>query len=258
MAELERCIGFLRELGERVARRTLTFPFGVVHLDDRVPRIWSRNYLVAETNLAGATSTLLAAEADRILGREGLIHRKVEVYDGEAGDRLAPGFRDLGWKAERDVVMVARREPDHPEDGGDVDEISVDELAPVWIESMGDDPSARLDDVSRQVVEHKRILAEAIPTRFFAARVDGEIASYCELYSDGQTGQIENVLTLERHRNRGLARATVLHALEASQAAGHDLSFLLADADDWPQELYRKLGFEEIGFIYDFLRAGPS
>jgi GNAT superfamily N-acetyltransferase len=123
---------------------------------------------------------------------------------------------------------------------------------------MGDDPSARLDDVSRQVVEHKRILAEAIPTRFFAVRVDGEIASYCELYSDGRTGQIENVLTLERHRNRGLARATVLHALDASRAAGHDLSFLLADADDWPKEFYEKLGFDEIGFIYDFLRAGPS
>jgi hypothetical protein len=50
----------------------------------------------------------------------------------------------------------------------------------------------------------------------------------------------------------------VLRALAASRAAGNELTFLLANRDDWPKELYRKLGFDEVGFIYDFVIPGRS
>jgi ribosomal protein S18 acetylase RimI-like enzyme len=103
------------------------------------------------------------------------------------------------------------------------------------------------------LVENKRRLPETIDTRFFAARVGGDVAAYCELYSDGSTAQIENVLTLERFRNRGLARAVVSKALGEARAAGHDLVFLIADRDDWPKELYWKLGFDVVGRIWEFL-----
>ena len=43
-------------------------------------------------------------------------------------------------------------------------------------------------------------------------------------------------------------------ALEESRAAGHDLTFLIADRDDWPKQLYAKLGFDEIGRIWEFIR----
>ena len=86
--------------------------------------------------------------------------------------------------------------------------------------------------------------------------MDGEVGAYCELYSDGQTAQIENVFTLDRFRKRGLARAVVSKALEVAQ--GHELIFLIADQDDWPKELYRKLGFDDVGLIWEFIlpRAG--
>jgi hypothetical protein len=44
----------------------------------------------------------------------------------------------------------------------------------------------------------------------------------------------------------------------SSPARASDRSnFLLAEAEDWPKELYRKLGFEEIGRVWDFTRE-PS
>jgi ribosomal protein S18 acetylase RimI-like enzyme len=254
-AELERCLGFLRGLAEGAAPRTVSFPFGVAFLDDRVPRVWSRNYLLAEKQLEQATVEALAAEADRLLGGAGLRHRRVEIHDSGAGTRLVTGFRALGWRVECDVVMVARRDPDRQPGAVAVEEVTIDELAPAWIEANRSDPSASFDDeVARQLVEGKRAVAAALPTRFFCGRVDGEIASYCELYSDGRTAQIENVLTLDRFRNRGLARAVVSHALDASRRGGADLTFLVAMRDDWPKELYRKLGFDEVGLMYDFLR----
>ena len=46
----------------------------------------------------------------------------------------------------------------------------------------------------------------------------------------------------------------MLHALDSARAAGCDLVFLEADADDWPKELYARLGFRAIGQIYAFVR----
>ena len=67
---------------------------------------------------------------------------------------------------------------------------------------------------------------------------------------------IENLATVPRFRNRGLARATVLAAAAAAQAAGNDLVFIVADAADWPLELYRRLGFDELGSEWSFGRPG--
>jgi ribosomal protein S18 acetylase RimI-like enzyme len=255
MTELASCLAFLRALDHRAARRTVPFAFGLAHLDERLPRVWSRNYLVAEQNLGEASAELLALEADRVLGKARLRHRKIEVYDGAVGALLEADFRELGWSAACDLVMVARGLPDRRADVSLVEEVSVDELAPIWAAGIRSEPFGADDEVVRQLVENKRVLMKAIETRFFAARIDGTLASHCDLYSNGQIGQIEAVMTLEQYRNRGLARATVSRALEASRAAGNELTFLLAHRDDWPKELYRKLGFEEVGFIYDFSRA---
>ena len=253
MTDFERCVEFVYGIAERGATTTVPSTYGVAYLNLEVPNVWSRNYLLATANLSDATAEQLAAETDRIMGGLGLAHRKVELIDAAAGDRLEPGFRELGWKPECDVIMVARRDPDRPVDTSTVEEVRVDELVSAWTDSWRTDRDVLGEAVIRQLIESKRTLGNAIETRFFAARVDGEVASYCELYSDGSTGQIENVLTLDRFRNRGLARAAVMRALHESRAAGHDLTFLIAERDDWPKTLYVKLGFDEIGRIWEFV-----
>ena len=258
MTELERCISFLREIDRRAAGRQVPFRFGTAYVRDELPRVWSRNYLSLEHDLDDATPGLLAVEAERVLGEAGVTHRKIEVFDADAGARLAPGLAKLGWQVECDVIMVAAREPDRDVDLSLAEEVSQEELEPVWAEANRAEGHIDDEDVIRQLAEGKHVLASAIDVRFFAARADDEIGAYCELYSHGGTGQIENVLTLERHRNRGLARAVVLRALAASRAAGIELTFLLANRDDWPKELYRKLGFDEVGFIYDFVIPSPK
>lgn len=254
MSDLARCIAFLRELESRAAKRESPFRFGVGYFDESLPRVWSRNYLVAEKDLSEASPKLLADEADRMMAEEGLKHRKIEVYDEEQGARFEQGFRDIGWDVSCDLIMVARREPDRASDTSQVEEVSVEELEPIWAEGIRGEPFGQDDDVVRQLIDNKRVVMEAIETRFFARRVDGALVSYCDLYSDGETGQIEAVMTLEPYRNRGLSRATVSRALDASRAAGDNLTFLMAHRDDWPQQLYRKLGFDDIGRVYDFVR----
>jgi GNAT superfamily N-acetyltransferase len=250
MSEADRCIAFLRDHALRITRTGPARRFGTALLYEELPRVWSLNYVLAERDLDGATAEALAAEADDLLGGAGLRHRKVEVLDEAAGERLAREFQALGWHVERDLVQPHRRPADREVDISFVEEVDTETLAPVWAEAMRKDFGSD-DDVIRQLTEHKQVLA-ADGARFFAARVDGVLASYCDLYSDGRTAQIEAVQTLERFRNKGLARAVVSGALAASEAEGHDLTFLLADEADWPKQLYEKLWFDVVGSVYEF------
>jgi predicted GNAT family acetyltransferase len=58
---------------------------------------------------------------------------------------------------------------------------------------------------------------------------------------------IDEVATLRPHRERGHGRAAIVAALAVALDAGRDPIVVPADADDWPQLLYAKLGFEPIG-----------
>jgi len=91
-------------------------------------------------------------------------------------------------------------------------------------------------------------------TRFVVADFEGTPAAYATLYSDGTVAQVEDVSTQPRARGHGLARAVVQHAIDLARAEGHELIFLVADADDWPRELYARLGFDPVGHCWALVR----
>ncbi len=164
MTERERCVDFIVRLADRAAKTKVPSQYGVAHLNTDLPRVWSRNYLFADGDLGAVTAEELAAEADRILGAARLTHRKVELVDEEAGDRLEPQFRELGWEIECAVVMIARRDRDRDVDTSIVDEVPIEELLPVWSHGWQTDPRVQDDDVVQQLVENRRVMAAAVDT----------------------------------------------------------------------------------------------
>jgi ribosomal protein S18 acetylase RimI-like enzyme len=60
---------------------------------------------------------------------------------------------------------------------------------------------------------------------------------------------------MPEHRGRGYASAVVLRSVGEARARGAELVFLVADAEDWPKELYRRLGFDEIGANIKLLKT---
>jgi RimJ/RimL family protein N-acetyltransferase len=135
-------------------------------------------------------------------------------------------------------------------------EVSLDELEDAHNQVTLAEPYGDLE-LAAQLFEAKRRVAAAVPTRFFAAFAGSDLAAYCELRSDGTTGQIEDVNTLGAHRGRGLGRAVVAKAMEEARSRC-DVLFIEALADDWPKELYRKLGFDILDERHLFLRPPPA
>ncbi len=249
---LARCIAFIRRLDARSAERAVPSPYGIAYFCDSLPLVWGLNALALDDEVA-ASAAEVADEAERLQGNAGLLHRKVVTESDTLGTRLADGFRELGWDVQPLLVMCFAG-------GGravalaDVREVDFATLAPMWSEGAGFSMSA---EEAAQVAEQRRVAGAAGSARYFATYRDGRVASYCELYTDGEIGQIEGVLTLPGYRGHGLASAVVTKARLASEAAGHGLTFLIAEEDDWPKELYRKLGFRAVGRIWDFVRR-PS
>jgi predicted GNAT family acetyltransferase len=239
----------MRAFSERVAARRLRTRYGTALFVDALPRVWWVNSVAVDLGVR-ATAAELAADAEGVQAPAGLEHRKLSVADA-LGAAVEPGFRDRGWRVERLLVMPYRG-GGRSVDKACVERIEAEELEHAW--AAGIRETIPDEETVRQLIaaQHRRRLAADV--RYFAARTDGEIASYCELFSDAETAQIESVMTHERFRGRGLASAVVRAALEDAQQRGHSLVFLCADEEDWPKELYVKLGFRASGTVWDFTR----
>jgi ribosomal protein S18 acetylase RimI-like enzyme len=249
--ELEQAFAFEDALHDMAVDRSEPIPMGTALFTDSLPVVWSLNFLrIGQT---GATANEIAAEAERLQGGAGLDHRRVLIEDEDAGRSLEAGFVGLGWKPDVFLFMVPHREPHRAIDPVDVVEVSREELRPIR-EAILSEWLGKVDGkLLAQIVESDRRFAAAGNARHFAVIVDGKAVSSTDLFTDGRTAQIEDVGTLPEHRGAGHATAVVMKALDEARAMGHDFVFLVADARDWPKEMYRRLGFDPIGERYAFL-----
>jgi ribosomal protein S18 acetylase RimI-like enzyme len=225
--------------------------FGRAVFDPAYPRSYRNNWLLVEAPLEGATADELVAEAGALMTPRGLAHRMIDNLEPADDARLRPGFEAAGWRREVSTWMVVRRDPDRHPPAGTACEVSWADLRPTSERATAREPYATDPETVRQLVDRmERWHATATVRHFAVPAPDGDgFAAYCHLFLGAAPGcaQVEEVITLEEWRRRGFARAVVLAAVDAARAAGADCTWLYADAEDWPRELYRKLGFDEVG-----------
>jgi len=250
-AGLERSLAFLDAQKRLVADRMEPVDGGIALVTDSLPRVWDLNLLVAEPD-SGAGARHLANEADRIYGAAGMGFRKVVVRDEAAGEELAPAFTTLGWTVESSAVMV--RSGEAPAPGATrAEEVPPAEAAAVMAAFRRERPFGRDASVIEELAEADARYTERLAARDFAAPAGGPYGASCRLYSLEGTAEIDEVGALSTHRSRGLASAVMRSALAAAAEADHATVFLLADREDWPRDWYARLGFEEVGAVYEFL-----
>jgi GNAT superfamily N-acetyltransferase len=252
--ELDRALAFEETLRIRCTERIVPFRFGRAYFNDSHPHVWYLNGLVVD-GTKDVDAGELAAEAELLHTDAGQAHRRCQVADEAVGARLEPFFRRIGWKVEREVVMTYRGAGERTADPSSVEEVSREDLLPLREEMSRAEHWADSDEVVAEVLDANRLWEQAANARYFTVRVDGAPVAATDLYSDGRIAQVETVATLPAYRGRGYASALVLRAVEEARSAGHELVFLNADAEDWPKELYARLGFEQIGATWGFLRT---
>jgi ribosomal protein S18 acetylase RimI-like enzyme len=239
---LARAYAFL-ERADMAGERLENSQVGVAVFDDRVPRRLDSNFLRVD---AEADPETVHSEAER-LGR-----RMIHVPDSEIGERLLPHFRSKGWLVRRHVLMAQLRDPERGADLSVVSEVDEPMLRTARHRVVTGQPWAK-PEIMAELFAGKELIGQRVRARYFAVVVDGVVVSYSDLYQDGADAQVEDVGTLQEYRERGYATAVVLAAIAAARAEGAEFVFLVADLEDWPKELYRRLGFDELGYFVKFI-----
>jgi GNAT superfamily N-acetyltransferase len=256
---LEIALAFDRSLRTRGARRTIALDNGVVILHDDLRDVYHLNSVTLDAPLSpGLDTEAIVTLAERWLGH--LRHRHVVLDDGAAAaESLAPHFTRAGWSMQRTVFMALRGAADRPARPGLAREVDVATLRALELSLAHEDPPLGAGpSFAPRLVQAMDALRAATRARCFAAGEEGELASACTLFLDqGQGGAalVDNVGTLRAQRRRGLARAVITAAIDHARAEGCDPILIPADVDDWPKELYARIGFAPLGVQFAFTLA---
>jgi ribosomal protein S18 acetylase RimI-like enzyme len=236
---------------DRCSERIEPFEWGSAIFRLDIPRVHDQNLLRVERGFGEVSADQLAREADRIQRPAGLSHRKVIVPDEQSGERLSGEFAELSWRRARHVVMVHRGDsPSEPRHA--VHAVGPSALHEARTQAFEEDLGTI---AAGQVATSLDLIASVVPSRAFAVEVDGKPVSWCALYEEDGIGQVDDVVTAPAHRRRGYGRSVVEAATRASLEAGDRITFLVADDEDWPKELYARIGYEPVGRRFEFTRT---
>jgi GNAT superfamily N-acetyltransferase len=240
---LERAQAFQHGVARGVADEVRELPFGFALRTPSLPAVHGANGLWVVGLHPGLTATDLAAQADAAAGDD-QPYRHVEVREEATARRLESSFRAEGWRTRHELLMLLAGEPDRVADTGAVREVPLEAIEPVeravWRDDTAWGPG---EDEVRDLVERDRRIGGVVRERCFAIVEGDDPVAFTKLLSDGAVAQVEDVGTAPHARGRGHARALVTHALAVARAEAHEVVFIAADDEDWPKELYARLGF---------------
>jgi GNAT superfamily N-acetyltransferase len=215
--------------------------FGVLHRS--FPYAHDHNRLIVTYPTAAES---IVAAAEEVLGGAGLGHRLIAVDDVALFDRLRPDLTAAGYAVHHDLIMVHADDRPRPRSPVTIDIMDVDERARVESAGWRIERPDYCAEVVDQLGQRIRTILPVVDTEFLAVHEnDGAVVARADLYLRDGIAQIENVLTAESARNRGLASALVAEAVYRAGIANAQTIFLIADASDWPRRLYGRLGFAD-------------
>lgn len=237
--------------------RVVTAAWGQAFLAPEIDRCYDRNLLWV-TN-ADVSAEVVDAAADRLLGGHGMAHRRLLLEPGP--DRaLRAALVARGYEAGSHLFMAHAGAMPAAVDGVAVVEAPVDDVLAAVGRYLQRDPDT---DYGRDARTREHLLlhhgsygpAGGAERRFVVRDGDGgDVVAWARLWRREAVAQVEDVVVLEAFRGRGFGRAVVAAATRAALADGAELTFIVADADDWPKELYGRLGFAPIGELGVFQR----
>jgi GNAT superfamily N-acetyltransferase len=267
-APLDRAFAFERAMHAAAAARVVDAPWGHAYLSPEIERTYDRNLLWVVGDGDALTAAALDAHADRLLGGAGMTHRRL-MLEPDADARLRGDLTALGYDAGTHVfqVFVAERAPEAVSGVEVVEAPVADVQAAVeeYLKTDPDTPYGRDPRTRAHLLEHYRTYGPAgAEERRFVVREDGgggrgRVVAWARLWvrADGAEAQVEDVVVLAPYRGRGYGRAIVAAATRAALEASPTLLFIVADADDWPQALYERLGYATAGGLGVYLRFAP-
>jgi len=243
---LDRALAFTWAVAETIADDVVRIAQGTVLSTPSLPGAWSVNAV----RLEGPQPQLTLADASGLCRSHlaDVPYDHVLVEDEQTADRLGALAREEGWRVDRELVMALEHPPERDVDTIRVREGDLEEVLDLTDEWFVEEGEATTPAIAADLREMTRREHAATPERRFV--VDdppGRAAAMTSMRERDRVCQLEDVYVRPDVRRRGHARALVTHAAAFARRDDHEVVFILADEDDWPQRLYASVGFAPIG-----------
>ncbi len=222
--------------------------------DETLPDMYDHNSFVAQ----GGSAQVTTAKIDEMIKYQrnlGADFMKLELREdfplemreelkesrgidgGETYTMYLPSKEISKWKTNPDVVIKDIQTDDIRFDIMEIEREN-------YVKNYGE------DFLVRKVNRYLDTAAKTHSLHYLGAFLDGKIAGACYCFegSDGYV-QTDNLIVNESVRNRYVA--TTLLYYGAKNFAG--TMYLHADADDIPKDMYKKMGFEVIDSLFEYL-----
>ena len=251
---VERILSHFRRTVAAIADEVQELPQGWAARTRSLPLVWTLNQVC----LTAATA---AEEAARIAEthQADLPYRHLTVEHRPTADAFERRYAGDGWEVFRDVYMVRSAQPGPPVVPSSVVELSEEQMVALmqrWlVEERPGVTAEALEQVATYNAREGRLWNERA---FGVLGGGGSAVAVTKLRSDGEIAWVEDVYTAPEARRQGHARTLVTYATDLAAAAGHELTYLVADEDDWPRDLYAEIGFQPIGTTRRFHRDEPA
>ncbi|HEY8625645.1 MAG TPA: GNAT family N-acetyltransferase [Solirubrobacteraceae bacterium] len=249
-----------RNVRVRGAQRSTPVPGGIAIFREDLPTINFLNAVLLDAPLdprVGVAELAALAQSCHPHARD----RYLVLDDAEAAERLSPGLTRAGWVQRRTLFMAWRGE--QPALDPRAEQVSDGVLRALQrrVYEETEFPATAPEGLPAALVEAQIALRSGTSSLCFGAG-EGGLQSMSTLFldedDDGPIAMVEEVATLGEYRERGLARAVVSAAIDGALRAGAGRIVIPTDAEDWPQLLYAKLGFEPLGSSVSFMLSGGS
>lgn len=248
-----------------LADEVLEVEGGSVALTPSLPLVYSLNRFRPHATVGPED---VVALADRHLAH--LPYRHIDIDDEATAAALERSVvtPESGWKVDREVFMVlgeapvtGEGEPGEPSGsrpgnspGDVVVELSADEVDEMMRRWHVEENFDTVPGVLDQLEAYNRREGALWGERPLGVREGGRPVAITKSRSHGDVGWVEDVYTLPDARRKGYARLLVSRAIDLARSGGHDVTFIIADDNDWPKHLYEELGFQPAWRAWTFHR----
>ncbi len=247
---LEAVLGHLRWTVWSLADEVKDVGPGWLARSSSLPDVWALNQL--RITRPSPPGEVLALSEEH---QADLPFRHIRVEPEATALEMVTVLSGAGWKVDREVLMALMAEPTRQVSAEAVVELNEAQMTGLMRRWLSEDfpkvDLSRLDQVVQYACREGKLWGE----RCFGILGDaGAATAITKLRSREGTAWVEDVYTVPEERTRGFARALVTYAAGLARAAGHEITFIIADDNDWPKHLYESIGFRPLGLTWTFHR----
>jgi GNAT superfamily N-acetyltransferase len=210
---------------------------GTVVRASRYPSYFDYNAVCVERD-AGLDVGALESVADEALA--GLAHRRLDFDLSASAQPLRASFERNGWLTTRLLWMRLATAP-APVSLALVREVpyeAVEQLRAIWhCEDFPEQDASGFFDQAREVASIRR-------ARVLALHEGGMPVAFAQLVRDGAVAEITHVYVHPEYRGDGRGETITRAAIDAAGDV-EDL-WICADDEDWPKEMYARVGFRPV------------